>query len=362
MPFTLISVWFDDWIFGTFACGLVCFLNYCFIIVSMWTLALISIDRHLYCIYPFRYQEIMSHRRALFLTVLSWGLGFLFGSLPSFINVVIYDHAEIICAVNWEANPVKVLSFTLSAFIICFMTPMVVMLYCYQGLYRVAQRHAKQMKERCGGQNVADSAVSEFMDNTVQYIENVPTDTKEREKRNEKVRQRRTTNNSKAIRSICIMFAAYLICNTPFSVTKLLKCVFSNNNVVPFYVNTAASWIAFTNPCCNPVIYSIYREDFKTAVRKMLPSIFSRKSNMQVRPFENKRSEVRTVVAPSEMNMYATPSESSSHSKVPAASLDTGEVNGQQPMIIITPPLLERVWESRLSIWTKVWRTEKKVT
>lgn len=349
MPFCLVSIWFDRWIFGHFACGLVCFLNYCFIIVSMWTLALISIDRHLYCIYPFRYQDIMSHRRALVLAIMAWGLGLTFGSLPSFLRVVIYDHAEIICAVDWENDPVKVLTYTISAFVLCFMTPVFVMAYCYHGLYKIAHRHAKQLQQRPTGQIAVEPTNNSdvYNEETTVYIrrdEQVQNPDK-RKKEENRAQERRTSRSSKAIRSICIMIAAYLICNTPFSLTKLLKCVFSNNDVVPFYVNTLASWIAFVNPCCNPIIYSIYREDFKAALRKLFPTLLSVKTQIspatvgQSRKVSNQRTLPGLV---SDMNVAAASSSSAgSNLAFNGGISDHLENSKHQPVIIITPPLSE---------------------
>lgn len=347
MPFCLVSIWSDDWIFGSFTCGMVCFLNYCFIIVSMWTLALISIDRHLYCIYPFRYQDLMSHRRALIMALMAWSLGLFFGSLPAFLRVVKYDHAEIICAVDWESEPVKVLTYTVSAFVICFMTPVFVMVYCYHGLYKIAQRHAKQLQQRTRTGHINDPTYNSDVcndQNTVQYIQASPINSVERKKKENRAQERRTSRSSKAIRSICIMIAAYLICNTPFSLTKLLKCVFSDNDVVPFYFNAAASWIAFANPCCNPIIYSIYREDFKAALRKLFPSLLAVKTQVGPTAVQAPMGKDKPSLPPSssDINIAAVPSLSGEHKPLPLRVPEgLSENRAYHPCIVITPPLTE---------------------
>lgn len=294
MPFSLVSVWFDHWIFGSFMCDVACFFNYCFIIVSMLSLALISVDRHIYVVHPFRYQGMVTHRRAFVLVLCTWLVGFIFAAAPPLMRWVIFDNAEIICAVDWESDHSKILAYTVSAFVICFMSPILVMFYCYIGIYRVAKEHAK----RIAPPHIV-GRIGEIEQPPVQTPEYATEQTPEHVRRNlngSNYIQREVSTNgqtstltntlkqnaliktkgpgfysNKAIRSILVMVLAYVLCNTPFSLTKLIKVIKINNEAVPFYINTAASWFGFINPCCNPIIYSILREDFRTAFIKLLP-------------------------------------------------------------------------------------------
>ncbi|XP_071492547.1 D(1) dopamine receptor-like [Diadema antillarum] len=290
MPFSLVSVWHDDWIFGGFLCDVACFFNYCFIIVSMLSLALISVDRHIYVVHPFRYTSLMMHRRAIVLVFCTWLVGFVFAAAPPLMRWVIYDNAEIICAINWESNHQQILAYTISAFVICFMSPIFVMVYSYVGIYKVANSHAKRIAppqvmgyfvDRDPRNSPLSGEVSSYSQSEFARQENGHSPAHStsrtpgrprRQKKDERGKQNTPSfYSTKAIRSILVMILAYTICNTPFSLTKLIKVIKINNEAVPFYVNTAASWFGFINPCCNPIIYSITREDFRSAFIKLLP-------------------------------------------------------------------------------------------
>ncbi|XP_041473555.1 D(1) dopamine receptor-like [Lytechinus variegatus] len=303
MPFSLVSVWFDHWVFGGFLCDVACFFNYCFIIVSMLSLALISVDRHIYVVHPFKYQALMTHRRAIMLVLCTWFVGFIFAAAPPIMRWVIFDNAEIICAVNWESDHRQILAYTTSAFVICFASPIMVMLYCYVGIYKVAKEHAKRIAppqivgricETEPPQEAAECREQSPDLTSVELNEDEPNYTQQDIQTNGKTSTLASQNtkkqstlkpkssgfySNKAIRSILVMILAYIICNTPFSLTKLIKVIKISNEAVPFYINTAASWFGFINPCCNPIIYSILREDFRNAFIRLLPRTISKRFN-----------------------------------------------------------------------------------
>ncbi len=252
MPFALISVWQNTWIFGDFWCDGVCFFNYCFIIVSMATLAFISMDRFIFVVYPLRYEDLVTKRKAIAACCFGWLVGFVFGVAPALAGWVWYDNNEIICAINWESENYKEVAYTVTAFVVCFMFPMAVMVYAYYCIYKIARKHAKKIAQQLHSGRSRQS----------------PNDGRPSVSRGDE----RTFNryNAKAIKTILIMILAYALCNTPFSLTKLIKVIYSDNYSVPASVSTLASWLGYVNPCCNPIIYAINREEFRNAFRRLL--------------------------------------------------------------------------------------------
>ena len=249
MPFAIVSTWKEAWIFGDFWCDGVCFFNYCFIIVSMATLALISLDRYIFVVHPLRYDPLVTRHRAIMCCCFGWLVGIIFGAAPPLARWVWYDDGEIICAINWESDKSNVITYTLTAFLICFMFPMLVMCFAYLHIYKVAKKHATRIAVQSASPNRQPDRVGGGRN----------------------ARTNRTNRyNTKAIKTILIMILAYAICNTPFSLTKLLKVIYSDNEVVPKGVNTLASWLAYINPCCNPIIYAINREEFRNAFYRIL--------------------------------------------------------------------------------------------
>ena len=271
MPASLVSLWFDRWVFGSFLCDVACFLNYSFIIVSMLSLALISVDRYIYVVHPFRYVTHMTHRRAIASSVCTWVVGFTFALAPPIMEWVIYSNAEVICAVNWESSHNQILAYTASAFVICFMLPIFVMAYCNIRIYQIANNHARRMRPPITLGQIASQPTEQTNGLVPQKTSTGRPKSPPQLKSQGNKLNSESCHSSKARRSILVMVLAYLICNTPFSLVKLIKVVKASNEAVPFYVNTAASWFGFVNPCCNPIIYSIMREDFRAAFVRILP-------------------------------------------------------------------------------------------
>ncbi|XP_033630917.1 beta-1 adrenergic receptor-like [Asterias rubens] len=298
MPFSLVSVWYNELVFSLFWCKSVCFFNYLFIITSMLTLALISVDRYIFVVYPLRYDIIVTFRRAIGLIIGAWVVGFIFAVIPSATGWVWYDNSEIICTIDWETMPTEpVQVYTICAFVVCFGIPVLVMMCCYWGIYKVAKRHAARITPTLLG--LIDSSSSDTPSRILKVINNrhvsprqlnsikkhqpsrhsltpstistSPESSSSADRRFSSQSSSGRPSYSKAIKPILIIISIYLITNLPFSLTKLIKVISEDNSAVPFYVNTVASLMAFVNPSCNPVVYSILRDDFKTAFRKILP-------------------------------------------------------------------------------------------
>nr|XP_006814684.1 PREDICTED: 5-hydroxytryptamine receptor 7-like [Saccoglossus kowalevskii] len=271
MPASLASTITNRWVFSSEWCNGVCFLNYCFIIVSMCTLGLISLDRYFAVAQPLHYQTIVTRVRACVFIASTWVLGFIFASPPVFMNWIWYDNFEVVCAINWEENNDQVVIYTLSAFAICFCVPAIVMMFSYYGIYKIARKHSRLI----AAENDRMAAVAEKIDQDKQvsqidsqvqltnssHLSDSGKNTGKQERNNKKQSPRK----GKATRTIVTMVAVFFICLTPFCITKVLKAVYKDNGVVGMWVNTLATLLAYFNSCCNPIIYSITRRDFRRA-------------------------------------------------------------------------------------------------
>ncbi|XP_070580891.1 D(1C) dopamine receptor-like [Ptychodera flava] len=196
MPATFISLFTNRWVLSEYWCDGVCFLNYCFIIVSMWTLGLVSLDRYFAVVQPFRYTAIVTNTRACVALACTWFLGFIFASPPVFMQWVWYDNLEAICAINWEANTRQVVAYTLTAFAVCFCVPAIVMSFAYAGIYRVARRQTRRIQAEIDqvAQSIAiNGDVDAQHENTACTSERSEEDVSNQNTRN---KRKRTTNNN----------------------------------------------------------------------------------------------------------------------------------------------------------------------
>ncbi|KAK2142132.1 hypothetical protein LSH36_994g01040 [Paralvinella palmiformis] len=241
---------------NTIWCNFVCAMNYCLIIVSMMTLAVISVDRLISVLYPFKYHDIVTKGRVVAVIVFTWIQGFIFGIAPAFQGWVHYDYWEAICAINWHREPrVGPINYVIGAFALCFIVPAIVILVCYTVTIRYAKISLRN--------SIPASASSSSIQNN-----------------NVEVRKHNKDGylGLKTITSMLVVVAAFFICLTPFSVTKLIKVITNDSYNVPPYVNLWAAFFGYLSSMVNPFIYGILRPDFRRAYKKMFHRMMGRQS------------------------------------------------------------------------------------
>eukprot|EP00794_Sanderia_malayensis_P002993 gene2993-3451_t len=77
---TFITLVTGHWLFGNVACQVSAYLCVCFITVSIYLLAFISVNRYMLTCYPTRYQKVFTPRNTAVMVVATW----LWGSLAAF--------------------------------------------------------------------------------------------------------------------------------------------------------------------------------------------------------------------------------------------------------------------------------------
>jgi hypothetical protein len=247
MMSTFISLVQDSWNLGAVWCDVVCALNYCLIIVSMLTLCAISLDRYQAILHPLKYHERMT-RCVIFSSIgYAWFQGILFCIIPVIFDWIEYDYWEIVCAIHWHRQRERAIYYVVTAFLLCFLLPGLVLLFCYVSIARETKRHVTRINTSTTGFSHPDS-------NTAAAA----------------MRRSYDTTSKRVIRSLMVMVIAYFICMTPFSLTKLVKVAADSQNIIPGDINSAASIIAYCSSAVNPLIYGIFRRDFRRVYAKIL--------------------------------------------------------------------------------------------
>ncbi|XP_022095530.1 alpha-2Db adrenergic receptor-like [Acanthaster planci] len=228
MPGALVSLIADRWLLGMYWCYTQCALNYWFIIVSMLTLAMISIDGFYAVIHPLHYMNIITPKVTRLGICYAWFQGCVFALIPALYRWVVYDYWEVVCAIDWDSyRPNGALTYVIVAFILCFLVPSIVMTYCYTRICRVARQKAAR---REGGRPNA----------------------------------RKHINDKRVIQSLVLIVVIFFLCMTPFCVTKLIK-IFTSTSALPPYLYLASAWFGYLASATNPFVYAIFRRDFRQA-------------------------------------------------------------------------------------------------
>jgi hypothetical protein len=241
MSSSLIALFTDEWRMPAFWCKLQCAFNYCFIIVSMLTLALISIDRYHAVKNALEYPSIITKKRIYFMILYTWVQGFAFAVTPMILGWIKYDYEEVVCAIDWYQGT-STIYYVVVANILCFIIPGVILVYCYVVVAKIAKRLA---------QGTA-----------------IPSGTSIRS------RCQNDSNMNRIFKCFIVVVAIFFFCMTPFCITKLVKVVTGNPKLVPGYIITISTLLQYSASATNPFIYGIFRRDFRLGFKRQLQKLF----------------------------------------------------------------------------------------
>ncbi|CDQ85075.1 unnamed protein product [Oncorhynchus mykiss] len=84
-------------------------------------------------------------------------------------------------------------------------------------------------------------------------------------------RRRAMVNREKRFTFVlAVVIGVFVICWFPFFFSYSLKAIFPETCLVPAPLFTFFFWIGYCNSCLNPVIYTIFNQDFRKAFKKIL--------------------------------------------------------------------------------------------
>lgn len=247
MPFSFGALVYSSWPFGGVACHLSGFANLILGISAILTLAMISVDRFYAVIKPLKYRAKMTMQKALCSIVCVWIQAMIFSIVPAVCRWYVFNERYLFCTFNSVFRHKTEIGFTSFLYLINFGFPLVVMLVAYYKIFKIARRHS---------QRIAPAVFSLGTFGMVNFVS----------LRKETGRQR----EAKAARKILVVIAAFLCCNAPYTIIRLLELTKSSNLNLPYSVTIAAKWVNFLKSSLNPMIYGLLQRRFRNA----LSSIF----------------------------------------------------------------------------------------
>ncbi|XP_022246518.1 5-hydroxytryptamine receptor 1A-alpha-like [Limulus polyphemus] len=255
---SVTALFYERWILGDALCKLHCSFNYCFIIVSMLSLSLITIDRGVAMKNPLRYVQTMTNCRIGLMISYVWIHGLVFAIVPSLNDWVHFDYSEAVCTIKWEVD-VGIITYVTAAFMCCFILPAgIIVFYNFSIL-----RSALKLKH-----NVIQPKLLQSETSTIERMLGT-------RKISSSQGRRHSTGfiNQKIVKSILVIILVFFVCMTPFCLTKLLK-VLVGVHVVPPWLSLFSTAIQFTASATNPFIYAVFRRDFRDAFKRLIRRLF----------------------------------------------------------------------------------------
>ena len=199
-----------------------------------------------------RYVTLVTRTRVITVIIYAWIQGIAFGLTPVINNWARYDYWEMVCAIQWHLHGQPVLLYVIVAFIVCFFFPGAMLAISYCLILNIAQKIKPQPYP----------AMAAFT------IRSVPD--KQQTGYNTGCQRPSCKSSSKTLCSLLVIMLTYIVCMTPFSLTKLYKVAYPEPYVLPGYANMLATTFQYIASAVNPLIYGLLRKDFHQAFLHIL--------------------------------------------------------------------------------------------
>ncbi|XP_053360248.1 neuropeptide Y receptor Y8b [Clarias gariepinus] len=244
LPSTIIYTLMDRWILGVGLCKLTSFAQCLSITVSIYTLVLITLERHQLIIHPTGWKPVLGH--SYLAVAVTWIMG-CFISLPFFSFTVVEDFssqnltfptnpsdAHLVCMEEWPSNESR-LSYTTSMLVFQYCLPLTIISVCYFRIFlRLSQR--KDIIERTRD-----------------------------------ARQRNAKHSKRINAMLASIVALFALCWLPLNV---FNTIFDwNHNVLTWChdaVFSVCHLTAMASTCVNPIIYGFLNNNFQKELKSLL--------------------------------------------------------------------------------------------
>lgn len=217
---------FGNWIYNV---GFVALL-----IIPFLTLIAVTCDRYLSIIYPFKYIELVTKKRALFCVMLLW---LYTGIAVGLVSVFVFP--KEVEGHHWDFILPNVCYLVLLLF--HTLIPLIIILLLYSKIYKVARRHSRQI-------NALTNRFGERGLN-VRFMK----------------------SELKATRTVLIVVVVLACSWLPFIVNETVALLFpANTDCATLQRSAITNYVTYFNGAVNPVVYSLRHRRFFVVFKKVL--------------------------------------------------------------------------------------------
>ncbi|CAL4121176.1 unnamed protein product, partial [Meganyctiphanes norvegica] len=298
LPFSLATIINQHWVFSLQLCKVWLTLDVHFCTVSIWNLCAIALDRYQAISNPKDYRQKRTLTRSICTIVIVWVLPLLV-SLPPLFGWNNWDGIALTCDYNTEV------AYAFYSVTLSFYLPLMIMTILYYKISKSIKLHGKSKFEILthGDRHSKISIVPEVAAEEEHASKRKSVMLNSENKRGSislspkgkrgsiilshgtLTNTRRTYHNtdhrqrislSKETRAAWILgfiTAMFVFCWLPFFIMLPVLAICPSCSPVPFKLYNFIVWLGFFNSAVNPVIYTIFNDDFKKAFTNILNKV-----------------------------------------------------------------------------------------
>ncbi|XP_051885539.1 D(4) dopamine receptor-like [Pristis pectinata] len=273
------------WTLGPGLCDYLMTMDVMLCTASIFNLCAISVDRFIAVSVPLNYSRKHIDTRQVALISMTWILAFAVASPIAFGLNHVPDRDASVCRL--EGSRYIIWSSVCSFVLPC---PVMLLLYCgmLRGLKRWEQARSHRLRRNMHGFRKINGSPSEpqspreelqpFPDpacdlsehperslHTLSSAQLKYVQTRPGGRKQAKINGR----EHKAMKVLPIVVGAFLFCWTPFFVVHITRASCETCNIPPQLISTV-TWLGYVNSALNPIIYTIFNEEFRNFFRKIL--------------------------------------------------------------------------------------------
>eukprot|EP00794_Sanderia_malayensis_P013781 gene13781-15223_t len=227
ITFMIVSLLNDGWVLGNAACQLTGFMNVSFIVTSLFSLAIISVQRYITVVRK-NSSFVIRKKQAIILVVVSW-------LFPAFIAIAPilgwsayrYRPGKLMCTLQFSYN----VSYTLTAVIIGLLAPFATI--CVSS-YKI-MKTVRDSANRVGNSSVVGNQ-----------------------------RRKHEVRVSMMLLGVIVCFIIFYM---PASIVNFIQLGNGDDYILPYQVDAWTVILAMLNHANNPIIYGLLNKNFRSAFK-----------------------------------------------------------------------------------------------
>uniref|UniRef100_A0A4W4EJ65 G-protein coupled receptors family 1 profile domain-containing protein n=1 Tax=Electrophorus electricus TaxID=8005 RepID=A0A4W4EJ65_ELEEL len=286
MPFSIVYIVKETWVMGQVMCSIWLSVDVTCCTCSILHLAAIAVDRYRAITDAVEYSRKRTSFRAAIMISVVWLLSILI-SIPPLLWRHHKINAEDQCFIKHEH-----IAFTLYSTFGAFYIPLILILILYYKIYRAAKiLYHKRGVSHLSKAEMNGHTIPKSSDREQQSLETLSPPEKsvsEPSTEGDRVRlsaqspnvqphrerslQRQRisgTRERKAATTLGLILGAFVICWLPFFIQEVIVNTCSSCSPSSEMANFL-TWLGYLNSLINPLIYTIFNEDFKKAFQKLV--------------------------------------------------------------------------------------------